>query len=451
MIDIDEILHNTDKARLMLQAFQSLLDNSDAMLFVKDANLVYQAANMHFVHMVGKARLEDVVGHSDFDIFDDKLLAQRYVADDHRLFAENNEVTSYIEPLPEESGHSRFARTSKYILRGKNGDIIGLAGISRDITHDIAARENHQKEISYLFNLPENAFMAIYIDITDWRIIGERQQNIHTHSFHMHDNADSLAYKASKNISDLCSPAYAFYRNFRPDILREIYKSGQRDITMEYVRRFDDGEERWVSDEIKLMVDPSNNHLCLMLTVRDIHDRKQGEVNLVWAAERDKMTGILNHDSTIKYVKNFLNTEGRFHTHALFVIDIDNFKRINDTYGHQAGDRFITHIAHTIQKKFRETDLVGRIGGDEFLVLMKNVPNVMVVKEKGEDLLAALREACSEAYQLNVSGSIGVSLYHNENDSFESLFEKADQAMYSSKRNGKGQLFFASDLLNTDF
>ena len=89
---------------------------------------------------------------------------------------------------------------------------------------------------------------------------------------------------------------------------------------------------------------------------------------------------------------------------------------------------------------------MGRIGGDEFFVLMKYIPNINVVREKGQDLLKALKNICNEVNELNVSGSIGVSLYDQDGETFEELYEKADQAMYVSKRSGKAQLIFASEV-----
>lgn len=450
MKNIEEIMGDSELTRLMLHAFHSILFDTDAMLFVKDHNLVYQAANMPFVRMVGKTRPEEVIDHSDSDLFDDPILAQRYIADDHRLFEEERDAISYIEPLPEVKGRARFARTSKYILRNPDGEVIGLAGISRDVTQEIVASEDHQKEISYLFNLPDNAFMAVYLDVTDWRIIGERQQEIDRRSFRMHESADSFVHQARRYIVNSGDPAYAFYGSFRPDTLEEIYKSGRRNIVLEYLRRFSNGEERWVSDEINLLVDPANNHLCLMLTVRDIHTRKQEEVNLLWVAERDDMTGILNRASVIKYIKDFLSKDGQNSSHALFVIDIDNFKSVNDTLGHHTGDQFLAHIAQTIRSSFRDSDLVGRLGGDEFLVLMKNITSNRIVRGKGESLLAALQRVCREKSGLNVSASIGISLFRQDGKTFEELYEKADQAMYASKRSGKGKMFLTGDVSNQD-
>ncbi len=441
MKPMDEILNNPKLSSLMLHALQAFLDNSEAMLFIKDANLIYQRANMPFVHMVGKGCPDEVIGHSDFDIFEDKMLAQRYVADDRRLLDGEQDMISFVEPLTDREGKPRFSRTTKYVLRSPEGRILGLAGISRDITAEIEARADHQKEIAYLFNLPKNAFMAICIDITDWRIIGERIQSINGLLFKKHEDVDSLAKKACRNVVDRRGSAYIFYRDFLPGMLQEIYKSGRRTIVMEYLRRFESGEERWVRDEIMLMTDPSNNHPCLVLTVRDIHERKQEEIHLLWAAERDEMTGLLNRASIIRYCKEFLREKGRTDMHALFMLDVDNFKQVNDTHGHQEGDRFITHIAHIIRDCFRDSDLIGRVGGDEFLVLMKHIPNVRVVREKGQALMDTLRTVCHEWNMKNVSVSVGVSLYDQDDDEFEGLYDKADQAMYFSKRNGKNQLF----------
>ena len=164
MRDIEEILQDKRTSRLLLKAFQNILHSTEDMLFIKDENLVYQAANMPFVRMVGKDCPEDIIGHSDFEIFDDYILAQRYVADDHRLIAAEEDTISFIEPITEEDGRSRFARTTKYVLRDSQGQVIGLAGISKDVTHEIIASENHQQELAYLFDLPEDAYMAAFAE-----------------------------------------------------------------------------------------------------------------------------------------------------------------------------------------------------------------------------------------------------------------------------------------------
>lgn len=93
------------------------------------------------------------------------------------------------------------------------------------------------------------------------------------------------------------------------------------------------------------------------------------------------MTGLLNRASTTQHILQILENNDQAQ-HALFIIDGDNFKSLNDTYGHQAGDQFLITLAKALKNCFRDNDVVGRIGGDEFFVLMKNVPSSMIVADK---------------------------------------------------------------------
>ena len=130
----DEIMNNPELSLLMLRAMQTFLDNSDNMLFIKDANLIYQYANMPFANMVGKSCPEELIGHSDFDIFEDEMLAQRYVADDLRLLADNQDVISFVEPLTDREGKPRFSRTTKYVLKHPDGGILGVAELGAELS-----------------------------------------------------------------------------------------------------------------------------------------------------------------------------------------------------------------------------------------------------------------------------------------------------------------------------
>ena len=445
MKNIDEILKEGKNTRLLLTAFQAILDDTPSMVFVKDINHVYQAASVPFTKMVGKNVREEIIGHSDYDIFEDKNLARRYVADDMKLLATGEDRLDYIEPLPEENGQPRYGSTSKYVLKDADGNPIGIAGVSRDITREYLANQNHQAEIEYLFDLPDDTYYAAFIDINTWRIITERRQSIDGYSFDAHENIDAFIQAAYSNIVDRKDPAYAFYRYFSKDSLRGIYANGKRDFSMEYVRRFSDGSHRWVHDEIRFMVDPSNSHMCAMLIVRDIHSQKENQRNLVWAAERDDMTGLFNRAAVLKYAKAFLDKSSVGDMHALFMIDADNFKRVNDTYGHQAGDVFITRFATAIRECFRESDLVGRVGGDEFMVLMKNISDTSIVRDKSDAVVKSLKNVCKELNALDVSGSIGISIYGVDGTTVDELFEKADRAMYRAKNNGKHRAYFASE------
>lgn len=151
---------------------------------------------------------------------------------------------------------------------------------------------------------------------------------------------------------------------------------------------------------------------------------------------RDPLTKLLNKMEIQREITEYLKKHPTS-THVLFLIDIDNFKGINDNFGHTFGDTVIMDVANIIRTQFRVDDLIGRVGGDEFLVFMKNTGAEMA-KEKAQKLCSALsREYSGENVNYRISSSIGMAICNSSEDTYASLFEKADHAMYRAKQGGK--------------
>lgn len=445
MKDIDIVLENRENARVLLTAFQTMLDNTKDMIFIKDIHLTYLGVSVPFVELVGRQSPEDIVGRKDSEIFEDEKLAAQYVADDWKLLASGKGMIDFVEPLPDDNGRRRYAATSKYVLKDRSGKALGIMGVSRDITKDVMAEEHHRRELEYLFTLPKDAYVAVFMDAYDWRIIGERRQDVNGFSFPLSDSLDGIKEDALKYIA-ADSTARTFYEHFSGEYLQTIFDSGKRNLAMEYLRTMQDGTPRWVRTEVTLLNDPVSGHLRAMVVIRDIHAQKQAEQQILLAAEKDEMTGILNRSATMKHIQEFLLREGLQGMHALLAIDIDNFKEVNDTFGHQRGDALLVKLANSIQRCFRSSDLVGRIGGDEFFVLMKNVPSQEKVREKCHDLLNAICLLCQEDGEVQISGSIGISIHSADNQVLlERLYEQADIALYQAKRAGKNCAVFFSE------
>ena len=128
------------------------------------------------------------------------------------------------------------------------------------------------------------------------------------------------------------------------------------------------------------------------------------------------------------------------------IIDLDDFKHINDTWGHQAGDHCLQVCAKTLRDSFRASDLVGRLGGDEFIVLMRFITNRDAAKAKVENLIEALNHAQLgyEGARLNIS--IGVAMYPTDGTDVDTLYGRADKALYQAKHMGKNRACFADEL-----
>lgn len=155
----------------------------------------------------------------------------------------------------------------------------------------------------------------------------------------------------------------------------------------------------------------------------------------------DGMTGILNKNATEYYIKEYLDIYNPIQKAGLILVDIDNFKMINDNFGHLVGDKIIKEVAKIITQIFRNTDLVGRIGGDEFLALMKNIRSKEEVIAKAEELRKVFENNFMEnenSYGMTVS--IGVSIIESNRYDYGEVFSNVDKALYAAKNEGRNKV-----------
>ena len=167
-------------------------------------------------------------------------------------------------------------------------------------------------------------------------------------------------------------------------------------------------------------------------------------------AETDLLTGLLNKISTEQKVTDYLaEAKNKDQSAILFLIDIDNFKKVNDTMGHAFGDELLAGLGLGLSTLFRATDIVGRIGGDEFLVLMRNItPDAETKKREADKLLTFFRDfKVGEYVQYRCTASIGGAVFSQDGGDFDELYKAADTAMYESKRHGKNRVAYYGEEL----
>jgi len=200
-----------------------------------------------------------------------------------------------------------------------------------------------------------------------------------------------------------------------------------------------DGEIIWVHVTIHFLIDPETGHHCAIWTLQNINARKQENIEQQYAAEHDALTGLWNRAYTTRQIEKTLE-EYPDALHALFVIDVDNFKQLNDTQGHQVGDKFLHELAVVLKNSFRESDIVGRFGGDEFFVFMRNVSSELAVIEKAETILS-LCKMTAQRYLDDLSISAGVGIYPYNGVTLEDLYKQADHALYEAKKHKNAYVF----------
>jgi len=157
--------------------------------------------------------------------------------------------------------------------------------------------------------------------------------------------------------------------------------------------------------------------------------------DLEYMSHHDDLTGCLNKKTATRELEKEINRARRYHhTFSIMMIDLDNFKNINDTYGHLEGDKVLVDFAHKAKAAIRETDQISRFGGDEFLIILPNT-SIKEALLSSERIHLAARSSNTRSW----SASIGISEWQGHNDSLDALLNRADKSLYLSKRLGKNQ------------
>jgi diguanylate cyclase (GGDEF)-like protein len=183
--------------------------------------------------------------------------------------------------------------------------------------------------------------------------------------------------------------------------------------------------------------------------LRDITSRKQAEARIHYMALHDALTGLPNRALLQDRLNQAITLANRNNTRVgVMMLDLDQFKHINDSLGHHIGDRLLEEVAERIKMCVRESDIVARLGGDEFVIALPTVNDNQDIEEVAQKLLSALLDPFQvEGNDLKVSGSIGVGQYPTDGDDAGALLRAADTAMYAAKAKGRGvHCFFTPEL-----
>ncbi|KPV97291.1 Phytochrome-like protein cph2 [Pseudoalteromonas sp. P1-9] len=198
-----------------------------------------------------------------------------------------------------------------------------------------------------------------------------------------------------------------------------------------------------------LSIDRIDNKKCnlrhYIAVYNDVTDNKQTELALQKLTNRDRLTGLPNRN---QFFSNMKSLVGRKNRHALLVFDLDNFKKINDSLGHHAGDILLCRLASRLSKRTRESDQFYRLGGDEFALVMQNTNDIHTITQAAKSFLALIEAPFHmSGHELVITSSVGIVLFPEDGNTPELLLKNADTAMYHAKQHGNRYLFF-NDAMN---
>lgn len=262
------------------------------------------------------------------------------------------------------------------------------------------------------------------------------RKSIYRHPLRKFIDAEYVSEDTAKNFSDIFEAAQ------RGDIIHNA----------EYKLKNRAGTYEWHYSNYSLIRDEQGHPLRAVGVLRNIDAQKKEQESLLKRAQTDAMTGLLNKTTTENYVSKHLKELQSGAYGVILLIDIDDFKNINDTFGHLTGDEVIIEIAHTLMRFTFNDGFVGRIGGDEFLVYLPNVLDTTLACEKAEKYASELRRKYpGEDGRPKVTLSIGIAAT-DISLPYSDLLEHADQAVYQAKLNGKnGYVLYSETLERTKY
>ncbi|MFA6860040.1 MAG: GGDEF domain-containing protein [Clostridia bacterium] len=245
-----------------------------------------------------------------------------------------------------------------------------------------------------------------------------------------------------KNVSEFIN--YFSYEN-----LEKLFYSGKTIINYDFKSKCSSSDYCWKKFYGRIFISNKTKSLKLIIFEQDVHEEKLKEKMLLDKLKIDPFTNLLNKVETNNQIANAIANAGET-KQAFVMMDIDNFKTINDKYGHAYGDFVLSEVSKNLMCSFEQKGFIGRVGGDEFVVYMPKIEDnneIINCVEKFRMLCASIKKTDSKNYDL--SFSIGISLYPEHGKNFEELYEKADSALYTSKNKGKnGYTFY--ETLSTD-
>ena len=338
--------------------------------------------------------------------------------------------TSVIKVYHDDEDYA-WERVTLVNLSYDKGTLDNIVGVIDDITEEKESEENFVKEKKMRDVMKGDCEIYIEANISENKVLVVNEV-VYPFNISLYDSYDTFLetyIRENIYVDDMDKLRENFNRKSLED---KYFHEGIDTFTLEY-RCFDMGMYRWEIANVYLTNIKDNLHV--MIVAHDNQTNKEKELMLRYQAETDPLTGLYNRSTLEQRIKKYL--ENSFKQYAMFIIDLDHFKEINDTMGHLQGDYVLKDVAQILSQNFSTKDDIGRLGGDEFVVLKRNVVSLEEIEETAKRLNEQLRMTYEkDEHVIQISASIGICI-GNKATSFQRLYSKTDEVLYEVKDHGK--------------
>lgn len=466
-------------------SLQTLIDWVPDLLFVKDIESRFLVANeatatdMSIVADVGTVSRLDLIGKSDFDFYP-PAVAQIFRDTEAKIMESGEGMVDLQQPTIDQLGHTKWVSMTKVPIRNDSGEIFGLIGIGRNVTEqkkNEILREGQADILEMiaasapLSNILDKLVLLMESQLTDiaCSVLLLDRDGMHLRSGSA-PNLPQAFYKALDRIpvgpgAGACGTAAHLKKTvIVSDIGSDPLCIDFRDLAAEHnfkscwstpILSHDQevlGTFAMYSKTARQPTAEDTRLIDIMTRIAGIAiERKLSEDRILYLATHDALTGLPNR-TLLKDRLDQAISHAKRHDDCVSVvfIDLDKFKDINDSLGHNAGDELLKTVAKRMVGCVRSTDSVVRLGGDEFVIILAEQPKIVDFTHQALDRLrAAIAQPINLAgHDLNVTCSIGVVNYPSDGEDTDSLLANADAAMYRAKESGRDNYQFYTPDLN---
>ncbi len=420
------------------EKYRNIIENMQEPYFETDLKGNFTFVNDAMCMRVGYSR-EELIGKKIYRDNRDKEAVKRTYQIYNRVYRTGEPSKGNEDTYIRKDGFKGFSELSISLIRDAAEKPIGFRGIAHDITE--------RKQAEEIIRQSEERYRTIIEQIEEGYFELDLAGNF---TFVNDAECVNLGYSREALIG-MNYKQYADERNAKAlyRLFSGIYKTGipVKAYDLELTKK--DGTKSFDEISASLIKNAQGEAIGFRGIARDVTERKHMEQQLNYMATHDALTGLPNRLMFSQLLNQAIRSAQRHKRQlAVLFIDLDRFKIINDTMGHDVGDKLLQEISMRFKQSLRAVDVVGRLGGDEFIILIEEVnesSQIAIVAHKV--LSAAIKPMILLGEECRVTASIGISIYPKDGEDEQSLIKNADMAMYFAKEEGKNNYqFYSKDI-----
>ncbi|WP_259366936.1 MULTISPECIES: sensor domain-containing diguanylate cyclase [unclassified Colwellia] len=408
-----------------------VLDSIDSFIYTKDLSGKYTYANQAILDLFEK-KLTDVIGYDDSHFFDLAISRQLKINDDlvmNKAIRVESEEKNFIKAKNE----TRIYKVVKKPLYKSDGSVDGMSGISTDITAEKKLQEQVSNQSYLLATMLNNIDAHIYIKDCErtFLYVNNRVAEL------FGDKAENIIGKKDTEIlpKDI---AEHFYQSDK-----QVFEKNQKQVIEETTHSKDGNTSHYISTKIPF--NQPNKLPALIGFSSDVTELYKLKEEFKKLANTDPLTNLYNRRLFTEQAEKEYHRAKRYSLSlTVMTIDIDHFKNINDKFGHPAGDQVLIEVAKQLKANLRQIDILARIGGDEFFILLPETSATagMKLAERLRSEQSNLKIIGDWQGEIKLSVSVGVSSFLSDDESFDTIFSRADKALYQAKNYSRNKVMY---------